>query len=69
MFDFVALKKFIEDNGYKQKFVAQKADVSENAFSAILLGKMKCSLETYVSICRVLNVPLGTFINFPNIAA
>lgn len=69
MFDFVAFKKFIEDNGYKQKFIAQKADVSEAMFSAILSGKAKCSLETYVNICKTLEVPLGTFLRNPDIAA
>ena len=69
MFDFVSFKKFIEDNGYKQKFIAQKADVSEAVFSAILSGKTKCSLETYVNICKALDVPFGTFLRDPNIAA
>lgn len=69
MFDFVAFKKFIEDNGYKQKFIAQKADVSETALSSILSGKAKCSLETYVNICKALDVPLGTFLCDPDIAA
>lgn len=69
MFDYSALKKYLDDNGYKQKFIAQKVEVSEATLSLILLGKAKCPLETYVSICQVLAVPFGKFINVPNIAA
>ena len=63
MFDYIAFKKYLDDNGYKQKYVAQKANINEANFSAIVTGKNKCSLENYVAICQVLQVKFGTFIN------
>ena len=69
MIDYLAFKQYLDDNGYKQKFVAQKANINEAAFSAIVNGKNKCSLENYISICRALNLPLGVFINDEDSAA
>lgn len=63
MFDYVAFKKYLDDNGYKQKYVAQKANINEANFSAIVTGKNKCSLENYVAICQALKVKFGAFIN------
>ncbi len=65
MFDYIAFKKYLDDNGYKQKFVAQKANINETNFSAIVTGKNKCSLENYVAICQALKLKFGTFINLP----
>lgn len=62
MFDYTGLKNYLEENGYKQKFIAAKLDITESALSAILNGKIKCSLETYVNFCRVLEIPFGKFI-------
>lgn len=63
MFDYTAFKQYLEDNGYKQKFIAQRAGINEAAFSAIVTGKIKCSLENYVGICKALDLPFGSFIN------
>ncbi|MBR4641546.1 MAG: helix-turn-helix transcriptional regulator [Selenomonadaceae bacterium] len=69
MFDYVAFKSYIEENGLKQKFLAQRLGVSEQTLSGILSGRVKCSLEIYVGICRALSLPLGKFINEPDTAA
>lgn len=63
MFDRNAVKKMIEDNGIKQKAVAERADITERQFSLILSGKRKCDIEEYVRICMALNVPVTTFIS------
>lgn len=63
MFNYVAFKQYLNENGIKQKFIAQKTDIREFTFSAIVTGKIKCSLENYVNICKALEVPLGTFID------
>lgn len=63
MFDYINFKQYLEDNGYKQKFIAAKINLDETSLSDILRGKRKCSLENYVNICRVLNLPFGKFIN------
>ena len=63
MFDYVALKKYIDDTGLKQKVFAQKAMMTQATMSAIINGRVKCSLDNYVNICKALAVPFGTFIN------
>ena len=65
MFDFNKLKQYLDDNGIKQAFIAQKLNLTEATFSAIITGRTKCSLDNYVNICFVLGVPFGEFINLP----
>lgn len=62
MFDYEALKIFLSKKGFKQKSIADKAGIDDAAFSDILNGKRKCSLDNYVNICRVLEIPFDTFI-------
>ncbi len=62
MFDRSAVKKMIENNGIKQKAIAEKAKITERQFSLILSGKRKCDIDEYVRICMALNVPITTFI-------
>lgn len=63
MFDYIGFKNYLEEKGYKQRFIAAKADITEIALSEILNGRRKCSLENYVKFCRVLGLPFGQFIN------
>lgn len=63
MFDYISFKNYLEENGYKQKFIAAKADITETTLSEILTGRRKCSLENYVNFCRVLGLPFGQFID------
>jgi transcriptional regulator with XRE-family HTH domain len=62
MFKYYDLKKYLEQNGYKQKFVAEKVGIKASTLSDILNGKRKCRIETYVNICMLLKVPFSTFI-------
>ena len=64
MFDNVEFKNYLDNHGYKQNFIARKLNVSEAIFSAIVNGKVKCSLELYVKICQLLKLPFGAFLNF-----
>ncbi len=63
MFDRGKLRKFIEEKGYKQKVIAQKANITEHQFSLILQGKRKCDIDEYVRICVTLEVPFTEFID------
>ncbi len=62
MFDRKAMKKMITEKGYKQKIIAERAQISERQLSLILSGKRKCDVEEYVRICTALEVPIQTFI-------
>ena len=66
MFDFVAFKAYLDENGIKQNFVAQKAQIADATLSAIATGRAKCTLENYVNICKALAVPFGKFIDANN---
>lgn len=45
----------IEDSGLKQKFVAEKIGISEQALSAMLNGRQKIGAEDFFAFCKVLN--------------
>lgn len=51
-----ALANYMEVNGLKMNFVAEKAGIAPDAFSRICLGKRKISADEYISICDVLNL-------------
>lgn len=62
MFDYKTLKQYLERRGYKQKFVAEQTGINETLLSGILNGRRKCSLDVYVKLCKVLNVPFQSFL-------
>lgn len=63
MFNRRKMKRFIEEKGYKQKVIAQKAYITEHQFSLILQGKRGCDVDEYVRICAILEVPFTMFID------
>ena len=64
LFDYIALKQYLDDKGLKQKFIAEKTGISEAALSSILMDKRKCSLDEYIKLCQFLNVPFMSFIKY-----
>lgn len=56
------IKNYLSEVGLKHIAVAEKAGFSLNTFSAMLNGKRKITAEEYFVICKVLNVPLDTFV-------
>ena len=50
------LKKAIEANGLKQKFIAEKVGISEATLSAMLNGNQKIDVETFFAIATVLRM-------------
>ena len=61
-FDFMDLKKFIDESGLKQKVIAEKSGVPEVQLCLILQGKRKREVGEYASICNVLGVKLERFV-------
>lgn len=61
--DIVKLKEYIEENGIKQKYIAEKANMSEPKLSSILNGNRKCEVGEYASICNVLGVSFDAFVS------
>ena len=62
VFDKAKMKKYIDSSGIKQKSISEKAGIPEPALSLILQGKRKCEIGEYASICEVLDVNIGEFL-------
>lgn len=62
MFNRLALKKFIDESGLKQKAIAEKSGISESKLSLILTGKRGCDVDEYARICKAIGVPLTKFV-------
>lgn len=56
------IKAYLIENGIKQSFLSDKADISTPILSAILAGSRKIEIMEYYRICRALNVDMLTFI-------
>ena len=56
------IKNYLEDNGIKQRFVADRAGISDSAMSDICNEKRKVDVLEYYQICKALAVPLDFFL-------
>lgn len=65
MFNFKKMKEFFEQQGIKQKFIAQKTGIPEATLSLIMQGKRKCAVGEYVKLCRFAGCSFETFIDEP----
>lgn len=59
----IMIKRYLDENGIKYTFLAEKLGISMNILSPILNGKRKISADEYIEICRVLGLPLEFFAN------
>lgn len=59
------VRSYIEENGYKQFIVAQKAGISKVTFNAMMNGKRKMYADDLRAICLALNVSPEVFIEVP----
>ncbi len=50
------LSAAIEESGMKQKFIAEKVGISEQALSAMLNGRQKIDIDTFFAIAVVLHL-------------
>ena len=50
------LSAAIDESGLKQKFIAEKAGISEQALSAMLKGRQKIDVDTFFAIAVVLHL-------------
>ena len=50
------LNAVIEASGLKQKYIAEKAGVSEQALSAMLNGRQKIDVDTFFAIAVTLHL-------------
>ena len=55
------IKNYLNENGIKQTFLAEKTGFSDSVISDICLGNRKIEASELYRICKVLNVPLDYF--------
>lgn len=55
------IKKFIEERGIKQTFLAEKTGLSNSIISKILNDNHSITADTYYAICKALRVDLNYF--------
>lgn len=56
------IKKYIDENGIIQSFVAERANMRTDAFSNAMNGKRKITIDEYVRICGALRQPASRFL-------
>lgn len=54
--------QYLKENGIKQSFVAEKVDITASRMSDICNKDMSLDCVLYYKICRVLGLPLETFL-------
>lgn len=60
--DIWELKRYIDEHGIKQKYIAERTKIPESKLSLIINGKRKCEVGEYASICNALEVSVEMFI-------
>lgn len=56
------IKEYLMQNGIKQTFLAEKTGLSDSIISDICTKNRRIDCIEYYKICKVLNVPLETFL-------
>lgn len=56
------IKEYLDKNGTKYNFVAEKANIPAPTMSMILSGNRDIKVLEYYRICKAINVPFETFI-------
>ena len=57
------IKKYIESNGLKQAYVADKTGIDIATLNAILNGRVRLTVDRLKLICEALNVKPEFFLN------
>ncbi len=55
------IKSYLEENGIKQKVVAEKSNMSIHTFNAILNEQRKLGAEEYFILCKSIGVSIDYF--------
>ena len=56
-----AIKRYLNENGIKQSYLAEKIGMSAPTLSALLNGKRSFEIEEYINICNALKLPFDFF--------
>lgn len=64
MLVYEKVREYIDNNGYKQKVIAEKAGIPNVTFNAMMNGKRTMYAEDLKAICIALNVSPEIFLEF-----
>lgn len=56
------IKKYMDENGIKQKYISDNSNIPENTLSMILNGKRKLYADEMVEIFKALGVDANTIL-------
>lgn len=56
------IRSYLEEKGIKFSTVADKTGMRRDSFTGCMSGKRKITVDEYVRICAVLDVPLDQFV-------
>ena len=56
------IKNYLNENGIKQTFLAQKSGLTDSIISDICIHDRKIDCIEYYRICKALNLPLDYFL-------
>ena len=56
------IKEYLQQNGIKQSFLAEKTGLTNSQVSDICIHDRKVDCIEYYKICQALNLPLETFV-------
>lgn len=57
------IKKYLDEKGIKQTYLARKIGMTDWALSGRLAGNIELRITEYYRICEALDVSLETFLN------
>lgn len=59
----IKIKEYLDQNGIKYSFVAEKANMAPPVMSLVLAGTRDVKVLEYYRICKALQVPFEKFID------
>lgn len=54
--------EYLKENGIKQTWLAERLEIPPQTLNGIIKGRSELKAETFITICKVLNVSPETFV-------
>ena len=54
--------KYLNDNGIKQTWLADKLEIPVSTLNGIIKGRSELKADMFITICNILNVPPEEFV-------
>lgn len=57
-----SIGEYLKDNGIKQTWLAERLEIPPTTLNGIINGRSELKADTFITICKVLNVSPETFV-------